>query len=401
MGLQSIIALLVLLYWLAMLWELGRYGRRMDRLKASPAESALRHSRTPGRPDSFPYVSIIIAAKEEERSITDTVKHLLDQSYPRYEIIAVNDRSADRTGAKLDELKRWSERGTNVHVPLKVVHITSLPEGWLGKNHALYQGYLQARGQLVLFTDADVRFQRDALSAAVDYMTKQEADHVTAVPFMTAKGFWLRGFVQYFLFSLSLFTRPWRANDDESRKHGTGIGAFNLLTRRAYEAIGTHRAFAMRPDDDLRLGARVKQAGFRQRIVTALNLLEVEWYPTLRSAITGLEKNLFSGFGYRLPLAIGAMLGQLLCFVLPFLGIWTAGGWASAAFAASIAAMLGLYVRTIRRMSRYSGIEAVVLPITALLLVYVLARSVTLTLLRKGVYWRGTFYSLDELRKMR
>jgi glycosyltransferase involved in cell wall biosynthesis len=396
MLIQYIMAIFVLAYWCVMLWEAGRHAHRIQLLPAvSPSPTK------PSRTEQLPYVSVIIAAKEEEASITDTVRHLLDQSYPRYEIIAVNDRSSDRTGAKLDELKRWAARDSDLSVPLKVVHITSLPEGWLGKNHALYQGYLQARGQLLLFTDADVRFHRDTLSAAVGYMTGQSADHVTASPFMAARGFWLRGFVQYFLFSLSLFTRPWRANDDQTRKHGMGIGAFNLITRRAYEAIGTHRSIAMRPDDDLQLGARIKQAGFRQRLVTALQYLEVEWYPDLPSAVKGLEKNFFSGFGYRLSLALGAAFGQLVLFFYPFLGVWTAGGWASAAYAASIAAMLYLYVGTIRRLSRYSGLEACVLPVTVLLLVYVLIRSVALTLLRKGVYWRGTFYSLSELRKMR
>jgi glycosyltransferase involved in cell wall biosynthesis len=396
MLIQQIVAILALVYWSAMLWEAHRHAHRIQPLPSVPPTQ-----QKPARPEQLPYISVIVAAKEEEVSITDTVRHLLDQSYPRYEIIAVNDRSADQTGARLDELKRWAARDSGMNVPLKVVHITSLPEGWLGKNHALYQGYLQARGQLLLFTDADVRFHRDTLSAAAAYMNEQSADHVTASPFMAARGFWLRGFVQFFLFSLSLFTRPWRANDDQTRRYGMGIGAFNLITRRAYEAIGTHRSIAMRPDDDLQLGARVKQAGFRQRLVTALRYLEVEWYPDLRSAVKGLEKNFFSGFGYRLSLALGAALGQLLLFFYPFVGVWTAGSWASAAYAASIAVMVYLYVGTVRRLSRYSGLEACVLPITVLLLVYVLVRSVALTLLRKGVYWRGTFYSLSELRRMR
>src|SRR5690606_28747810 len=121
-------------------------------------------------------------------------------------------------------------------------------------------------------------FEPEAIRSAVQYMQEQQADHVTAAPAMVAKGFWLRAFVHYFLFSLSVFAKPWRANDDESRKYGTGIGAFNLITRKAYEAAGTHRAIAMRPDDDLKLGETIKNAGFKQRLVSAKTLLQVEWY---------------------------------------------------------------------------------------------------------------------------
>lgn len=397
MWLTDLLALLILCYWAVKLWDLRRYGatvRRLDGRGRNPADDG-------GGPDAAPpLVSVVLAAKEEESSIEETVKHLLSQDYPRLEIIAVNDRSADRTGARLDELKRWAGRSKDLPIPLTVVHITSLPSGWLGKNHALYQGYREARGQLILFTDADVRFRSDTISAAVRYLREERADHVTAAPAMLARGFWLRLFVHYFLFSLCLFTKPWRAGDDRTRKYGVGIGAFNLLTRRAYEAIGTHRAIALRPDDDLQLGVRVKRAGFRQRLVTAKNHLEVEWYPDLRRAMQGLEKNFFSGFRYRVWLASAALAGQLLLFLYPFVGVWFSGGWASAALGASVAVMTTMYVSTVRALSRYSGREVFALPLAVLLLAYVLVRSVALALKRGGVYWRGTFYSLSELKKM-
>ncbi|MDF2659827.1 MAG: nucleotide-diphospho-sugar transferase [Paenibacillus sp.] len=381
-----------LLYWLVMLLSASAGLKLLRPLPFAPAAK---------RKGETPLVSVIVAAKEEEASIADTVRYLLEQDYPRLEIIAINDRSQDGTGRRLDELKRWSEKRPSTAIPLKVVHITALPEGWLGKNHALYQGYLQAKGSYLLFTDADVRFSSTAIRDALSYAESSGADHLTLTPLMIARSFWLRAFVQYFMFSLNLFLRLWRANDDRQIKFGTGIGAFNLITRKAYEAIGTHRALAMRPDDDLRLGVLVKRAGFKQRLLIGKNHLEVEWYPTLQEAVKGLEKNLFSGFGYRLPMAVFGMLGQLLAFFGPFAGLLLLPTWGGFAYAASAAILVGLYVASTRRLSKDSGKEAWALPAAVWMLIVVLARSVYLTLRRGGIYWRGTFYPLDRLRSMR
>lgn len=387
MRLLDALAAITLLYWLAML------GTAIAGLKLlRPLPRSTNHMA------DAPLISVIIAAKEEEATIAETVRHLLAQNYTRLEIIAVNDRSVDETGVRLDELKRWSEQRPLTPIPLRVVHVTSLPDGWLGKNHALYQGYLQAKGTYLLFTDADVRFSLTTIGDAVHFIQSSGADHLTIAPSMIARSFWLRAFVQYFMFSLFLFLRLWRANDDRQHKFGTGIGAFNLISRKAYETIGTHKALAMRPDDDLRLGLLVKQARFKQRLAIGKHHLEVEWYPTLREAIKGLEKNMFSGFGYRLPLAMFGILGQLFAFFGPFAGLLLLPRWSGVAYTLSAAIMIGLYVRTTRRLSRYSGSDAIALPVSVWMLVVILSRSVYLTIRRGGIYWRGTFYSLSRLR---
>ncbi|MEK8132188.1 glycosyltransferase family 2 protein [Paenibacillus filicis] len=415
MKLIGLLSLCALGYWLFMLWDTLRSRRWMFSLPHFAGNTALqtliRRMSPSGDPREelarkqalfdYPLVSVIIAAKEEESTIADTVKHLLNQTYPRLEIIAVNDRSQDATGSKLDELRNWSESRDGIAIPLRIIHITSLPSGWIGKNHALYQGYAQARGSILLFTDADVLFAPDAVSDAVAYLQQERADHLTLAPRMTTRGFWLKAFVQYFFFTLCLYIRPWRSNDDLQHEHGMGVGAFNMMTRKAYEKIGTHRDFAMRPDDDLELGRRVKRLRLRQRLASGASHIEVEWYKNLPEAIRGLEKNLFSGFGYRLWLAGLGILGQLLLFFLPLVGWLWAPGWAAWGFGASALLLLIVYLLLIRSITGEGGRELVALPATILLLVYVVLRSVLLTLSQGGIYWRGTFYSLRELRSMR
>jgi hypothetical protein len=388
MSIAGFAAALALLYWLLMLVDSTRGLRHLHPLPKA------------GQPlDPSPLVSVIIAAKEEESTILETVRHLLSQDYPRLEIIAVNDRSQDRTGVRLDELRKWSERKDGIRIPLQIIHITQLPKGWLGKNHALYQGYLEAKGQYLLFTDADVLFQPDAISSAVTYMRKHDIEHVTLAPDMVAKSFLLRGFVRFFLFSFSLALRLWRANVDGHNRQGVGIGAFNLVSRQAYEAIGTHKSVALRPDDDLQLGIHIKLAGFRQRVLAGKDAISVEWYPTLKEAVIGLEKNLFSGFQYSLFLALLACAGQLLFFISPWLGLFIYGDWRGAVFALSVVIEIIVYHKIVRAMLGKAGKETWLLPVSASLLVYVIARSVFKTLKQGGIYWRGTFYLLKDLKK--
>jgi glycosyltransferase involved in cell wall biosynthesis len=351
-------------------------------------------------PARLPLVSVIIAAKEEQESIQETIRYLHQQSYERLEIIAVNDRSSDATGARMDVLKAWSDRRTDTGPALKVIHITHLPAGWLGKNHALYQGYLQAKGSYILFTDADVRFEPHAIRDAVAYAIKEQADHVTLLPKLIAKTFWLKAFVHYFLFSLCWVVPPWTGNDDRQHKRGIGVGAFNLLRRDAYEGIGTHRALTMRPDDDLRLGMLIKQGGFKQRVAIGTRRITVEWYPSLHEAFRGLEKNLYSGFGYRLGFAVTGIVGQFMLFAWPFLALLWSRGPAWILYLVADLLLLTAYILHVRAFNEEQGREAAVLPVSVFLFIGVLLRSVVLAHVRKGVYWRGTFYSLAELRRL-
>ncbi|ASS76054.1 hypothetical protein CIG75_14550 [Tumebacillus algifaecis] len=383
----QVIAVCVFAFWVLMMVMNARGLKKIPELSGERIDG------------QQPFVSVIVAGKDEEAAIERTVEGLLALDYQNYELIVVNDRSEDLTGDIVEALqKRAAETGSKVR--FETIQIAELPEGWLGKNHALHQGYLRARGDYLLFTDADVRFESNALQAAMAFAIREQADHVTMTPTMEASSFWLRAFVHYFLFSLCLVIRPWLPNVDEQNKIGFGIGAFNLISRQAYEQIGTHRELAMRPDDDLQLGMMVKKAGLRQRLVTGTKLLTVEWYPSLGEAIRGLEKNTFAGLNYSLLLVLLAVSGQLLAFFLPFVG-WTLFGWTGLLYLASVLMMANLYLRYTRTLSPYQGEEVFALPLTVLLFVYIIVRSTYLTLRQGGIYWRGTFYSLQELKSMK
>jgi cellulose synthase/poly-beta-1,6-N-acetylglucosamine synthase-like glycosyltransferase len=368
-----------ILVWLVFLLDATLGLRRLDALESEDSMG------------NGPLLSVIVAARNEEKQIKASIQSQLTQSYEQIEWILVNDRSTDSTGKIMDELKKADGRIT-------VIHLHDLPEGWLGKNHALATGFKHATGKWLLFTDADVKFEKETFAKALHYFEKHQLDHLTAAPNLSAEGFWLKSFVAFFLFGFSYFKRPWMANNPAS-KIGTGIGAFTLVSKEAYERFGTHEKIKMRPDDDLQLGMKMKRAGFRLRIVTALRLIEVEWYGSLKEAFVGLEKNTFAGLNYRISMVLFAILGVFLTHVLPFVTVFSANKTVALLSLGNILLSGILYIVIIKRMTLFSPAMFLVFPITALLFIYSIIRASLLTFKRGGIVWRGTTYKLSELRE--
>jgi glycosyltransferase involved in cell wall biosynthesis len=345
----------------------------------------------PPAPDG-PTISIIAAARDEARGIEAAIASLLRLDYPALEIIIVNDRSTDGTGAILERLSAQQPR-------LKVRHVTELPDGWLGKNHALYVGATEAAGALLLFTDADIVFEPTTLRRAVTVMNEGALDHLTAIPDARVRGTALNAFVAAFGVFFSLYTRPWKARDPNSRHH-IGVGAFNLLRADTYRAIGTHRAIAMRPDDDLKLGKLVKKHGFRQDVVKGRDFIVVEWYSSLGEMIDGLMKNAFAGIDYSLLATAGATTALFLTNVWPFLALFVTGGVTRALNGVSVLLIVLIFSITTRGSGGRLA-YVVPYPAAALLFAYVIWRSALIAVVRGKVRWRGTDYPLEKMRANR
>lgn len=374
----TILLTAALIVWLIFLTDAVIGFRNLDRLEEEPPL------------EQGPKLSVIVAARNEEQHIHKSVMSQLEQTYQNIEWILVNDRSNDETGTIMENIKKLDSR-------INVIHIEQLPEGWLGKNHALYRGASMASGKWLLFTDADVHFKNNMIAKALSYAQRLKLDHLTATPNLNGRGIWLQSFVAFFLFGFSYFKRPWTANNPRS-KNGTGIGAFMLVSKYAYEAFGTHEVIKLRPDDDLQLGMRMKRAGFKCRIVTALHLLEVEWYPSLKEAFIGLEKNTFAGLHYRMSMVMFAIVGTFISQVLPFFTVFSSNQPLQLISLANIAIIAYFYIFIIKRMTRFSPALFLLFPLTAILFIYSIIRASFLTFKRGGIIWRGTKYKLSDLR---
>jgi glycosyltransferase involved in cell wall biosynthesis len=345
---------------------------------------------TPAR--ACPPLSVITAARNEARRIEVALTSLLRLDYPALEIIVVNDRSTDETGAILERLARQDSR-------LTIKHVSELPEGWLGKNHALYLGAAEASGTLLLFTDADVVFEPSTLRRAAALMEQDTLDHLAAVPDVRVPGIALNSFVAAFGIFFSLYARPWKARDPHSRFH-IGIGAFNLIRADVYHAIGTHRAIAMRPDDDMKLGKLVKKRGFRQDAVYGRDLITVEWYASIGELVDGLMKNAFAGVNYSLLAVTGSTAALFLTDVWPFLALVATHGVTRTLNGVSVA----LIVLIFWTGAHHGGPRlryVLAFPAAALLFAYIMWRSALIAVIRGSVTWRGTAYPLAQMRANR
>ena len=342
---------------------------------------------------SNPRLSIVVPARNEEGHIEESLTRLLKLDYQNYEIIAVNDRSTDRTGQIMDRVAARPEARPR----LKIIHVSDLPAGWLGKVHAMWSGANQASGDWILFTDADVLFRPDALSRAVAYVEAERPDHLVLFPRMIMHS---PGETMMIAFFQSMFVfghRPWKVADPKTKDH-MGTGAFNMIRRRVYEAIGTYKALQFEVLDDMKLGKLVKNAGFAQRNVFGHDLISLRWIKGTMGMVQNLTKNFFAIVSFQWPRALGSAFLLAFLNLMPFVGIWLAHGWERLPYAVALVSMFGIYVG----MSWKSDVPAyyfLLHPISSALFVYIMLRSMLLTLGRGGVVWRGTFYPLDELRR--
>ncbi|MBI3654230.1 MAG: glycosyltransferase [Acidobacteria bacterium] len=337
----------------------------------------------------LPKVSVIIPACNEARNLAEALQSVLRQDYENLEFIVINDRSTDQTGAILQRIAASDAR-------LQVVEITRLPQGWLGKNYALHCGAQRAHGDIFLFTDADIVLHPQAISKAVTFLIEQRRHHLTMAPETHMPTALLGIFVAAFALFFAIYARPWKAKNPRSRYH-IGIGAFNLVRAEVYRAVGGHKPLAMRPDDDLKLGKLIKKHGYRQEFLFGKGMISVEWYASLRGLIQGLEKNTFAGLEYSVLATISASVGLVGLSIWPFAAIFLTTGGTQLLYLAVVLVILLLNVVS-AQFHESKRWYACGFPLAAALFVFILWRSMIVTLRHRGINWRGTHYALDELK---
>ncbi|MFQ5839049.1 MAG: glycosyltransferase, partial [Thermoplasmata archaeon] len=255
-----------------------------------------------------PLVSIILPVRNQGETVAGCIESLLDQDYPRKEIIVVDGGSEDDTGAIL---RRYETR-------IRLLEEPSLPEGWIGKNWACHHGFQASKGDLLLFTDGDTVHHRSLLRRAVAYMLKEELDLLTLLPRLRLESFWERVILPLMIFLIGVTNRGAWVNGQD-KPWAVGNGQFLLFKREAYEAVGGHRAVRDRVDEDYRLARLVKQRGFRLHMVDARDAMDVRMYPSLREIWYGWVKNVFAGLDFSLRRTMRSTLSLFVAFILPYL----------------------------------------------------------------------------------
>jgi glycosyltransferase involved in cell wall biosynthesis len=365
---------LALVLWLGVVFHWAAGARRIKDLGEQPVPVAA----------DTPSLSVIIPARDESAAITDSLGTVLEGLPAGGEIILIDDRSEDGTGKIARLLGSGDER-------LCVVRIEELPEGWLGKNHALDVGARKAGGEWLLFTDADVHFEKSCMARALAFAEGGGLDHLVVAPEMRAEGFWERTFEPIFLILLLTRLRAWKVNDPDSGSF-LGIGAFNLVRRKAYDRAGGHDAMRDEVIDDLVLGRNLRRSGARQAIVSGRDHLWVRWNVGIGGLIHGLEKNAYAGFGYRPARTVLGCLGLTAVTVVPSLSPTVLGGW-SALPGIGMWITFALLYRMAGRFTNAPWTYFLTFPLGVGLIVYSILRSAVLYHIRGGVVWRDTLYS--------
>ena len=342
-----------------------------------------RRTAAPGRE---PFVSIIVPARDEERSIERSVRGFLAQDYPAFEVIVVDDRSSDSTGPILDGIAAQDAR-------LVVVHGEEPPPGWLGKPWALHQGSLRAKGELLLFVDADIDYAPQALRAGVEHIAASDAAMVFLFTNFETHGFWEAAMMPSipmtpFLLPLWLgerFPLTWLA---------IGGGTGNLIRREEYDAVGGHEALRDAVVDDVGLAQHVRRNGHKTEIARTERLVSVRMYHGLGEIVRGFTKNIFAVFGRSYLLALFFVTGTLVFHLLPFFLALTGDPIAFAVVALIIVTRLVFFASL-----GYPLWSALLLhPLTTVVWVWILLRSVWIVGIRRNLTWRGRVYDPAQTR---
>lgn len=346
---------------------------------------AIRHRK------KWPRLSILVPALNEGKTIRAALTTLLAVDYPDLEIICVNDRSSDDTGAVIAQLAAQDMR-------IKAINVSELPNGWLGKVHALDQALNAATGEFVLCTDADVHFSQDALKRAVMMMEHRHIDHLSLLPEITSAGFLFDTALAQAGWVLFYFINPASIGTDSCRAP-MGVGAFNLVRGDLMRRIQPFKTLRMEVIDDIGLAIVCHQAGGKGALMGGGPAISLEYYAGYGEMLKGLEKNAFALSRYSLVRASAenmfVIAAPLLAFVWPFFrSDWT--------IASGVAVYLISCLLEFRSLQNHGVNPALIpaFPMGMMLCGIAGVRSMVQTLRRGGINWRGTTYPLDELRRM-
>ena len=374
-------AALFLIWTLIALWHL-RWVRRLPALKAfpeaEPGSSSPRGSRI--------RCSVVIAARNEEARIEQTMRHLLAQRGVEFEVIVVDDRSSDCTTEILQRLAKENPR-------LHVKRVDVLPDGWLGKCHACHVGASAATGEWILFTDADCWLRPDVIARALRMAERDGADHITMTSGLAAGSAGLKAAHLMFLISLA----NWFSGVNRDRpKSFMGIGAFNLVRTAAYRQCGGYEALRLTVVDDMKLGLLLRRAGKRTRGFIGGDDVGCHWGTTAWGTVKIMEKNYFAALDYRLGLVLAGSAFVVLVSTALVVGL-VSGTVAGLAAALSPLTLIVPASILARRLG-WSWLTAVYVPLMFPLFLYAVLNSTFVTLRQGGIRWRDTFYPLKALR---
>ncbi len=374
--------------WIYFLAYMSKSFRKAPRLESFD-RSGVTHS---------PRLSVILPARNEENYIARCLDSLLAQDYANFEIIAINDSSTDRTGEIIREYATKDSRVVSINAPPK-------PEGWAGKNWACHEGYLQAKGDVLLFTDADTQHAPSAMSLAVGHLVSENLDALTAVPKLVCNDFWTKITLPGLATFLHTRFSPLRVNDPNTRT-GYFFGSFFIITRSTYEAVGTHRGVRQELVEDGALGGKVKEGRFRMKMVRGESQIEAVWARDLPTLWHGLRRLMVSVYYQNRSGAYMMAVAVLFILFVPF-ALLPYLPAATLANNISFQILLGLQLGAIALIVTTTAVQcwfgvfespayALASPLSGALISFGFLSAIAVARKKGAVSWRDRQYTISE-----
>lgn len=345
-------------------------------------------------PGALPRLSVIIPACNEGETLEAAMNSRLKDPYPAIEYILIDDRSTDNTWEIARAIAAKDNR-------VKLVRIEYLPDGWLGKVHAMHEGLKYATGEWLLFSDADVKIKPGTMKRVMNYCLQHQVDHLVLIPGIYSSSFIPDIAISVFLKALVVFSRSWKIKDKESSAYG-GAGAFNLVRREVFEKTPGFAWLRLEVADDLTLGQVLKGAGASCDAINGQGFVEVDWYPNFRSMLKGLGRAFFAGMGnYNLWQLLPLVLISLAMDIFPFFLIVPMGIPYLPIAGIMITSMAYASHLLVNHFFNRSLRSAIFMPLGNIICFLVALWGGFYYSIRGGITWRDTFYSNKSLRNNR
>ena len=344
-------------------------------------------------PAGAPPVSIVIPARNERRNVERCLRSVLAARYPSMEVLLIDDHSEDGTGEVARAISARDAR-------LRVLDNPPLPDGWFGKQWACANGARAARGEILLFADADTEQAPDLVPRAVNAMQAMRADLLSVAGRQELGTFWER-LIQPQVFAM-LFVRYGGTRGVNGARRPEDVianGQCFLVRRDTYDAVGGHEAVRHNVAEDLMLAQATMRAGRRVRLVLGIEQLATRMYTSLRELVEGWGKNIYAGGMHSVPFgAVGRALFPVALVLSPLVSILPVAvlvlaiagvvpgalAWSALATATTV-----IWWAVVYRELEEPAYYALLYPLGSALLLYIAARAVVRG---RRVAWKGREY---------
>jgi len=343
-----------------------------------------------------PLVSVIIPARNERENISKCLASINNQTYKELEIVVIDDGSKDGTYRAVEGMQKNNAK-------LKLIKNGNLPEGWIGKNYAIHLGMKEARGEWLLFLDADTELYPDAISKVLSFSLSNNINMVSFSPEQVLRGFW-ESAVQPVIYEFLSYRYNYNWINSPNADAAAANGQFILIQRSVYEDAGGHETIRDKILEDVSLAENVKKKGFKIYFSYGREIVRCRMYKSLREIVQGWTKNLFTLLGYDFKTLFKIVLRLIFFSLLPFilflyslLLTFIEPGFTSGLFLIATLCLVSLMVVTkLRRFDelKYPNASAFFYPIGIGVSTILFLLSAYRGKISREIEWKGRKYSV-------